>query len=729
MVYFPERPFWETMPDFQLVSDFQPTGDQPQAVAKLTRGLGDGLPHQTLLGVTGSGKTFTMANVVQEIQRPTLVMAHNKTLAAQLASEFKEFFPNNAVEYFVSYYDYYQPEAYMPRTDTYIEKDTLVNEDIERLRHSTMQSLLTRRDVLVVASVSCIYGLGDPQDYGQNVVRLRVGEQHRRDTILRRLTDIYYERNDYELSAGKFRVRGDTLEVHPSSQQLVVRVSFWGNEVERITEIDPLTGEILADRTSVEIYPARYFVTTQEKLRAALVDIQAELGEQLRRFEEQDKLLEAQRLRQRTQYDLEMLEQTGFCSGVENYSRHLSRREPGSTPWTLLDYFPADFVVFVDESHMTIPQVRGMYHGDRSRKDVLVEFGFRLPSALDNRPLMFHEFEQRLNQVVYVSATPGPYELTVSRVPALGVDADQLASTFEIPDWDRSHAVAAGADAALVRIFGAEQLVRPTGLLDPVIVVKPTRRQIDDLMDQIGQRVGRGERVLVTTLTKRMAEDLADFLREAGVKVHYLHSEVDTIERVEILRDLRLGVYDVVVGINLLREGLDLPEVSLVAILDADKEGYLRSQSSLIQTIGRSARHIDGRVIMYADTMTESMRRAIDETDRRRERQVAYNEAHGITPVGIRKAIRDITARVRAVAETKSEYLAAAADGAPAALPPDEARRIIADLQTQMKEAAKALEFERAALLRDQMVELKRTLATADGETVVPREFVRSRGR
>jgi excinuclease ABC subunit B len=758
------------MAQFELVSDFKPTGDQPQAIAQLVAGVKGGLKHQTLLGVTGSGKTFSMANVVQEIQRPTLVMAHNKTLAAQLASEFKEFFPNNAVEYFVSYYDYYQPEAYIPRTDTYIEKDTLVNEDIERLRHSAMQSLLTRRDVLVVASVSCIYGLGDPEEYGQNSVSLRVGEIYKRDKILRRLTDIYYERNDYDLSAGKFRVRGDTLEVHPSSQEIVVRISFWGDELERITEVDPLTGEVLADRANVEIYPARYFVTSRAKLEAALHDITAELEEQVALFEAQDKLLEAQRLRQRTQYDVEMLSETGFCSGVENYSRHLSRREAGSTPWTLLDYFPDDYVCFVDESHMTIPQVRGMYNGDRARKEVLVEFGFRLPSALDNRPLMFHEYEERLGQTLFVSATPGPYEYSVSRV----AEPDRAPSLFWVPDWERrlappprradpevgevlesmsldeiaaeemseaapsranGHAVdgknsapiggASSPEApsvGMVPISGAEQLIRPTGLLDPEIEVKPTRGQIDDLMEQIAQRVSRSERVLVTTLTKRMAEDLADFLREANVKVHYLHSEVDTLERVQILRDLRLGVYDVVVGINLLREGLDLPEVSLVAILDADKEGYLRSNSSLIQTIGRAARHVDGHVIMYADQMTESMRRAIDETYRRRAKQQAYNEAHGVTPTGIRKAIRDITERVRAVAKAHEDeaHVQSAAD-----LPKDELYRLIKDLEMQMKEAARALEFERAALLRDQVIELRRTLAVEEPDRVVPREFLR----
>ena len=753
------------MSGFDLISDFRPTGDQPQAIDALSRGIKAGLKHQTLLGVTGSGKTFSMANVVQQIQRPTLVMAHNKTLAAQLASEFKEFFPNNAVEYFVSYYDYYQPEAYIPRSDTYIEKDTLVNEDIERLRHSAMQSLLTRRDVLVVASVSCIYGLGDPEEYGQNSVSLRVGEIYKRDKILRRLTDIYYERNDYDLSAGKFRVRGDTLEVHPASQEIVVRISFWGDELERITEVDPLTGEVLADRQTVEVYPARYFVTSRQKLQEALKDISDEMEEQCRLFESQDKLLEAQRLRQRTQYDMEMLEQTGFCSGVENYSRPLSRREPGSTPWTLMDYFPDDFVCFVDESHMTIPQVRGMYNGDRARKEILVEYGFRLPSALDNRPLMFHEYEERLGQMIFVSATPGPYEYSVSRVP----DSESSPpSLFSVPDWERrvsppkpranGHSRLAlgevartagegGVDAeeadrtsvieplpevegaggeGLIRIYGAEQLIRPTGLLDPEIEVKATRGQIDDLMEQIGHRVARGERVLVTTLTKRMAEDLADFLREANVKVHYLHSEVDTLERVEILRDLRLGVYDVVVGINLLREGLDLPEVSLVAILDADKEGYLRSNSSLIQTIGRAARHVDGHVIMYADQLTESMRRAIDETYRRRAKQQVYNEEHGLTPTGIKKAIRDITERVRAVAKAHEEtaHVTSALE-----LPKDELYRLIKDLEGQMKEAARALEFEKAALLRDQVVELRRTLAMEEPERIVPRELVQRPNR
>jgi excinuclease ABC subunit B len=668
--------------EFKLVSDFLPTGDQPQAVEKLTAGVRGGIPHQTLLGVTGSGKTFTMANVIAEVQRPTLVIAHNKTLAAQLCSEFKEFFPENAVEYFVSYYDYYQPEAYVPRTDTYIEKDTLLNEDIDRLRHSAMQALLTRRDTIIVASVSCIYGLGAPEDYGKAVVSLHTGEVRRRDKILRHLTEIYYERNDYNFGRGKFRVRGDSLEVHPAGQDIAVRIEFWGDEVERITEVDPLTGEILAERKSVDIYPAKYFVTTREKLEAALVDIEAELEERVRELEEQDKVLEAARLRQRTRYDLEMMRETGFCTGVENYSRHLARRAPGSTPWTLLDYFPDDYLLFVDESHMTMPQIRGMFNSDRSRKEVLVDFGFRLPSALDNRPLKWPEFERHINQAIYVSATPGPYELEFSQQVV-------------------------------------EQLIRPTGLIDPQIEVKPIQGQIDDLMEQIRQVVGRGERALVTTLTKRMAEDLADYLREMGVKVHYLHSEIDTLERIEILRDLRLGIYDVVVGINLLREGLDLPEVSLVAILDADKEGFLRSEGSLIQTIGRAARHVEGRVIMYADTMTDSMKRAIDETYRRRKYQQAYNEGHGITPVGIKKAVRDISSRVKAVAEAAVEYHVGSE------LPKDELTRLIKDLELQMKAAAKELEFERAALLRDQVVELRKLMVA---ETpIIPKEWLKSR--
>jgi excinuclease ABC subunit B len=670
------------MSEFRLVSDFLPTGDQPQAIDKLVTGVEASTRHQTLLGVTGSGKTFTMANVVARVQKPTLVIAHNKTLAAQLCSEFKEFFPENAVEYFVSYYDYYQPEAYVPRTDTYIEKDTLLNEDIDRLRHSAMQSLLTRRDVIIVASVSCIYGLGAPEDYGKAVVSLHVGETRRRDRVLRHLNEIYYERNDYNFARGKFRVRGDTLEVHPAGQDIAIRIEFWGDEIERITEVDPLTGEVLAERKSVEIYPAKYFVTTKEKLDAAVVDIEAELEERVAELESEDRVLEAARLRQRTRYDLEMLRETGFCTGVENYSRHLSRRAPGSTPWTLLDYFPDDFLMFVDESHMTIPQVRGMFNGDRSRKQVLVDYGFRLPSALDNRPLTWPEFERHINQAVYVSATPGPYELEFSQQVV-------------------------------------EQLIRPTGLIDPAIEVKPIQGQIDDLLEQIRQTVARGERALVTTLTKRMAEDLADYLREWGVKVHYLHSEIDTLERIEILRDLRLGVYDVVVGINLLREGLDLPEVSLVAILDADKEGFLRSEGALIQTVGRAARHVEGHVIMYADTMTNSMTRAIDETYRRRNYQQEYNEQHRITPVGIKKAIKDISSRVRAVAESTVEYQVGAE------LPKDELTRLIKDLEVQMKAASKELEFERAALLRDQIVELRKLLVAE--QPVVPKEWLKSR--
>ncbi|MFN0074063.1 MAG: excinuclease ABC subunit UvrB [Chloroflexota bacterium] len=673
------------MSSFKLVSDFVPTGDQPAAIDELVRGIDAGKKHQTLLGVTGSGKTFTMANVIQQIDRPTLVMAHNKTLAAQLCSEFREFFPENAVEYFVSYYDYYQPEAYIPRTDTYIEKDTLLNEDIDRLRHSAMQSLLTRRDCVIVASVSCIYGLGAPEDYGKAVVSLKRGESRKRDRVLRHLTEIYYERNDYDFARGKFRVRGDTLEVHPAGQEIAIRIEFWGDEVERISEVDPLTGEILAERAAVDIYPAKYFVTTREKMDEAIRDIEAELEERLKQFEDDGQLLEAARLRQRTRYDIEMMRETGFCTGVENYSRHLARRAAGSTPWTLIDYFPEDFLLFIDESHMSLPQIRGMFNGDRARKQVLVDFGFRLPSALDNRPLIFNEFEQHLNQVVFVSATPGPYE-------------------------------AEHEDARI------EQLIRPTGIPDPTIEVKPTKGQIDDLMAQVQERTRRGERVLVTTLTKRMAEDLTDYLREMGVKVHHLHSEIDTMERIEILRDLRLGVHDVVVGINLLREGLDLPEVSLIIILDADKEGYLRSESALIQNIGRAARHIEGHVIMYADTMTGSMERAIGETYRRREKQIAYNNQHNITPVGIKKAIRDISNRVKAVAESAEAYRV----GTTETMPKDEIFRLIKDLEIEMKTAAKALSFEKAALLRDQIVELRRTLQ-GEEQSVVPREWLKTR--
>jgi excinuclease ABC subunit B len=658
--------------DFKLVSDFSPAGDQPQAIEQLVRGLEAKYRHQALLGVTGSGKTFTIANVIAQVQRPTLVVAHNKTLAAQLCSELQEHFPENAVEYFVSYYDYYQPEAYLPRTDTYIEKDMSRNEDIDRLRHAATKALFERRDVIIVASVSCIYGLGSPEDYGQVVLNLKRGQTTKRDRVLRFLTDIYYERNDYDFARGRFRVRGDTLDVFPVGGEIAVRVEFWGDEIERITEIDALTGEVLVERTAVDIYPAKHFVTTKEKLELAIVDIEAELLERCRELEAQGKLLEVQRLRQRTENDLEMMRVAGYCHGVENYSRHLSRRAPGSQPWTLLDYFPDDYLLVVDESHMTLPQVRGMYGGDLSRKQTLVEYGFRLPSAIDNRPLSFAEFEKHVGQAIYVSATPGPYE--------------------------REHSQQI-----------VEQLIRPTGLVDPPVEIRPTKEQIDDLMGEVQTRVRKGQRVLVTTLTKRMAEDLAEYLQQMGVKVHYLHSDVDTLERIDILRDLRMGVYDVVVGINLLREGLDLPEVSLVAILDADKEGYLRSDSALIQNMGRAARHVDGQVIMYADVVTDSMRRAIDETYRRRQKQVAYNLEHGITPTGIQKAIRDIGGRVRAVAEQQAPYETDAPDRLD--MPREEIARLIRDLETQMKRAAKDLDFEKAAELRDQILTLRRSIA------------------
>ncbi len=655
------------MPEFQLMSEFRPTGDQPQAIEQLVAGLRAGHKHQTLLGATGTGKTYAMAAVLERVQRPALVMAHNKTLAAQLYSEFREFFPSNAVEYFVSYYDYYQPEAYLPRTDTYIEKDADINEEIQKLRLAATEALLTRRDVIIVASVSAIYGIGSPEEYGRSVVELTVGLTRRRDTVLRHLVSIYYDRNDVDFRRGTFRVRGDTVDIYPAYRDTALRVEFWGDTIERITEIDPLTGEILEERQSAHIYPAKHFVTQAEALNAALVEIEAELEERLAELRAQDKLLEAQRLEQRTNYDLEMMREIGYCSGIENYSRHLSRRRVGEPPWTLLDYFPEDFLLIIDESHMTVPQIRGMYNGDRSRKEVLVEHGFRLRSALDNRPLQFHEFEERMGQVVYTSATPGPYEREMS--------------------------------AQIV-----DQIIRPTGLVDPEIIVRPTQGQIDDLIGQIRRRVERGQRALVTTLTKRMAEDLADYLAELGTKVHYLHSEIQTLERVEILRDLRAGVYDVVVGINLLREGLDLPEVSLVAILDADKEGFLRSDTALVQTIGRAARHVEGQVIMYADTVTDSMRRAIDETNRRRAVQEAYNEAHGIEPRSIVKEIRDLTDRVRAAAEAKVDYRVTAA------LPKAEVNYLIGELEGQMKAAAANLEFEKAALLRDQIFELRKQL-------------------
>jgi excinuclease ABC subunit B len=651
---------------FVLNADFQMTGDQPDAVDKLEEGLRNGNKHQTLLGVTGSGKTFTMANVIARANRPTLVISPNKTLAAQLYSEFRDFFPENAVEYFVSYYDYYQPEAYIPRTDTYIAKDADINEEIDKLRHAATRALFEHRDVVIVASVSCIYGLGEPSEYYDFVLKFRKGEVANRNRALRRLVDMQYERNDQNLVRGRFRIRGDSLTVMPAYEDLAVRVDFFGDEVERILQLDPLTGEVLAEMDSLDIFPAKHFVTSTDKLEQAIDDIEAELAERYQMLQERGRLLEAQRLVERTRYDIECLREQGYCSGIENYSRHLARRAAGSTPWTLLDYFPDDFLLFVDESHMTIPQVRGMYKGDIARKTTLVDFGFRLPSALDNRPLNFQEFLSHINQVVYVSATPGPWEYEMS---------EQV----------------------------VQQVIRPTGLIDPVVEVRPTKGQVDDLLHEIRLRAERGERVLTTTLTKKMAEDLADYLTEMGVKTHYLHSEVQTFERVEILRDLRLGVYDVVVGINLLREGLDLPEVSLVAILDADKEGYLRSEWSLIQTMGRAARHVNGMVIMYADVVTDSMRRAIEETDRRRRIQEEYNREHGVEPEGIRKAIRDITERVKQVAEARPEY-------ATGQIPKDEIARLIKDFERQMKAAASNMEFEKAALLRDRVVELRREL-------------------
>ena len=654
------------MPEFQIVSDFKPTGDQPQAIDRLVENVDHGLVHQTLMGVTGSGKTFTMANVVEKVQRPTLVIAHNKTLAAQLATEFKEFFPNNAVEYFVSYYDYYQPEAYIPRTDLYIEKDADVNEELDKLRHAATRALLTRRDVLIVASVSCIFGLGSPEEYQSFMAYIRKGETRSPAKLARQLIDMQYERNDFDLARGRFRIRGDTMEILPAYEEVGVRIEFWGDEVERIVQLDPLTGEMLAERDDIEIYPAKHFVTSQEKLLDAMRRIETELAEQLVTLNGQGKLLEAQRLESRTNYDLEMMRETGYCAGVENYSRPLSGREPGSAPFTLLDYFPEDFLLFIDESHMTLPQIRAMYGGDRSRKTVLVDYGFRLPSAMDNRPLNFGEFEERVNQIVYVSATPGPYE------------------------YEHSQQM-------------IEQVIRPTGLIDPLIEVKPTKGQIDDLLYQIGARVDKGQRTIVTTLTKRMSEELADYLREMGIRTHYMHSEIDTLERSEILRDLRLGVYDVIVGINLMREGLDLPEVSLIAILDADKEGYLRSTTALIQTVGRAARHIDGHVIMYADRVTDSMKRAIDETERRRTIQESYNRENGISPQSIQKSVHDITERVKAVAETRATYMVDQGD-----MPKDDLLRLIKDLESQMKTAARAMEFEKAALLRDQITDLRK---------------------
>src|SRR6187200_134729 len=662
------------MPDFKLVAPFEPTGDQPTAIEGLIDGIGKGLNHQVLLGATGTGKTYTLAKVIEKVNRPTLVLAHNKTLAAQLYAEFREFFPDNKVEYFVSYFVYYQPEAYLPRSDTYIEKDSSRNDEIDRLRHAATHALFERRDVIIVASVSCIYGLGAPVDYGATVLKLRQGGKYRRDAVLRHLVDLQYQRNDQALTRARFRVRGDTLELQPASEDRLVRVEFFGDEVERITELDPLTGELLTERKEANVYPASHYVTPSDKMRLAIADIEVEMEQRVGELEHEGRALEAARLRQRTTFDLEMMRELGFCTGIENYSRHLSRREAGSRPWTLLDYFPPDWLLVIDESHMTIPQVNGMYKNDRTRKEILVEFGFRLPSALDNRPLTFEEFEDHMSQVVYMSATPGPYET------------------------ERAEHV-------------AEQFIRPTGVVDPTIAVRPTAGQIDDLLAEIRATVERGERALVTTLTKKMAEDLADYLAELGIKVQWLHSEVDTLERIEILRDLRLGVYDVLVGINLLREGLDLPEVTLVAILDADKEGFLRSGGSLIQVSGRAARNIGGEVVMYADRITESMQVAIDETARRRRIQEEYNVKNGIVPQTIIKGVRDINDRLRAVAEASGAYESAGRE-------PEEIAAMMGRLEAQMKEAARNLEFERAAALRDEVLQLRRLreeLAAAPG--------------
>jgi len=652
------------MPDFHLTSKYQPTGDQPKAIEQLLAGLDRGDREQTLLGVTGSGKTFTMANIVQKLQRPTLVLSHNKTLAAQLYGEFKQFFPDNAVQYFVSYYDYYQPEAYIPRSDTFIEKDSSINEEIDRLRHAATMSLLTRRDVLIVASVSCIYGLGNVSDYTAMTIDLAVGEVRKRDKLLRQLTDIQYQRNDLDFSRGKFRVRGDVVEICPIGEETAYRLEFDGDELERIRQIDPFTGEVLADLPTLKIFPAKHYVTPQQKLEGAVAGIGEELDSRLLQFESEGKNLEAARLKQRTKFDMEMLGQTGMVPGIENYSRYLGDREPGEQPATLLDYFPDDMLMFVDESHMTLPQVRGMYNGDRARKETLVNYGFRLPSALDNRPLKYPEFERHINQVVYVSATPAEFELSKSTQVV-------------------------------------EQVIRPTGLLDPVVDVRPIDHQIDDLLAEIRATVAKHQRVLVTTLTKRMSEDLTEYLQEAGIKVQYLHSEVNTLDRIDILQDLRAGVFDVVVGINLLREGLDLPEVSLVAILDADKEGFLRGQAALIQTIGRAARHVEGRVIMYADRITDSMKYAIDTTLARRKLQEAYNTEHGITPEGIKKAMGE-RMQAAAAAETADVH-----ELHPEDIPKEERTRIIKDLGVQMQMAAENLQFEKAALLRDQIDELK----------------------
>jgi excinuclease ABC subunit B len=652
---------------FQLVSEFQPQGDQPQAIQKLVQGIEQGERYQALLGATGTGKTFTIAQTINRVNKPTLVIAHNKTLAAQLCGELKEFFPHNAVEYFVSYYDYYQPEAYIPATDTYIEKDASINDEIDKLRHSATSALFERSDVIIVSSVSCIYGLGSPTEYKEMVLSLRVGMEKERNEVLRKLVDIQYERNDINFTRGTFRVRGDVVEIFPASRsEQAVRVEFFGDEIERIREIDVLTGEILGDREHVAIFPASHYVTRQAQLERALTSIEAELEERLKELRDAGKLLEAQRLEQRTRYDMEMIREVGFCSGIENYSRHLVGKQPGEAPYTLLDFFPDDYLIIVDESHVTIPQINGMYNGDQARKNMLVEHGFRLPSAKDNRPLKFAEFEEKINQIVFVSATPGPYEL--EKCPTV-----------------------------------VEQIIRPTGLLDPMIHIHPIQGQIDHLIGEINKRIAQDERVLVTTLTKKMAEDLTDYLKEIGIKVRYLHSDIKTIERMQILRDLRLGEFDVLIGINLLREGLDLPEVSLVAILDADKEGFLRSERSLIQTIGRAARNARGEVIMYADKITDSMRRAIEETERRREIQMKYNEEHGITPQTIRKKVHDVIEATK-VAEDQAEYQV---DKEMKKLSKGERLKLIEQMEKEMKQAAKELNFERAAELRDLILELK----------------------
>ena len=662
------------MDKFILHSEYQPTGDQPQAIEALVKGFKEGNQFQTLLGVTGSGKTFTMANVIQALNKPTLVLAHNKTLAAQLYGEFKEFFPENAVEYFVSYYDYYQPEAYVPQTDTYIAKDSSINDEIDKLRHSATAALTERNDVIIISSVSCIYGLGSPIDYKEMVVSLRPGMEKDRDDVIRKLIDIQYDRNDMDFKRGTFRVRGDVLEIYPAAAEgEAVRIEFFGDEVDRITSFDPLTGEIKARLEHTAIFPASHYVVSQEKMNAAIVNIEAELEERIRYFKSEDKLLEAQRISERTNFDIEMMRETGFCSGIENYSRHLAGLEPGATPHTLLDYFPDDFLIIVDESHMTIPQVRGMYAGDQSRKTTLVDYGFRLPSAKDNRPLNFDEFEGKIDQMLFVSATPNVYE----------------------------------AEHELLR---TEQIIRPTGLLDPEVSVRPVQGQIDDLISEVNKETKKGNKVLITTLTKRMAEDLTDYMKDAGIRVKYLHSDIDTLERTQIVRDLRMNVFDVLVGINLLREGLDIPEITLVAILDADKEGFLRSETSLIQTIGRAARNSEGHVIMYADVMTDSMRRAIGETERRRKLQQAYNEEHGITPQTIKKAVRDLIAVSKAIAETEDQF---AKD--PESMTQKELAGVIKKVEKQMRAAAADLNFEQAAILRDKLLELKKIFEEITG--------------